>query len=809
MPTETFRYITKSNEESFESIESGRIQLTSYSTDLQFYASFDSTQDATYAYGSSAATVIGDSTTIENFGVFGQYVWIRNGDYITYSSNNFSEITSAGTIKFRLRTGFNNNPGHQDFVATTDPTPGDTYYSFRVYIGDSIVGDTRILLGASDGRDEIQDALSLYFLGKPLSASLNGDSQVRISATNNGDSVLITNTTYGNSLITLLGGVEDPESPNAPTTNTEFLRLKKIVGDTGKISLTHTTTSHIILQIFDNSGDTQVYHDFGQWNNYYDTWYAFELGFNQSIAMLFIDGVMQGVVANGFARTEHSTQLQLLSSANNSYRFDELIVYNTQKHFVNYTIETTDLDEYDSNNPYLDIYFGSGFTDAEVVDLNVVCSQGVRFVVKVGNTWYYYLSGAWRQSDGTYAQSSEPGILETQFTGLSFNEEADITIRAFFHSDGTDQIWFDSIEIVTKTGEAEPATLTGVVAITTVDLSSYYNITITTDQGSSEVNLKYGAGDSTAVTLAEILAAIDYADVSGLATTSDNGSGHIVLTSETTGDSASLAVSSGTTADALALVWGYEADDEGESSTGAVVDYTELFRYVRSQLGEPLIPAEITDEQLEDCVSDAVWWYNRYRNYKEGLLYTNLSGSAKEGYDIPAVIGGGENIIEIILRPRFPYSFYAGRTDLVSNLYMQYIFQSFRKGFTDFLGDYYVTISTESDINIILGTQLQWQVINNKLFIHPAPDAMNAAIRYRSALNPGEVVTNQWIKEFTLAKAKIILGNIRSTFKNGVPGGADVIQFNGEDLKAEGFQELERIKEDLKKTAEPLFLEFF
>ena len=127
----------------------------------------------------------------------------------------------------------------------------------------------------------------------------------------------------------------------------------------------------------------------------------------------------------------------------------------------------------------------------------------------------------------------------------------------------------------------------------------------------------------------------------------------------------------------LSIVWGYEATDEGEDATSSVVDYTELFRYVRSQLGEPLIPAEITDEQLEDCVSDATWWYNRWRSAKENLLYLTLSGSAGDGYDIPAVIGGAENIVEIILRPRFPFTYYTGRTDLITNLYLQYMFQSY------------------------------------------------------------------------------------------------------------------------------------
>ena len=55
----------------------------------------------------------------------------------------------------------------------------------------------------------------------------------------------------------------------------------------------------------------------------------------------------------------------------------------------------------------------------------------------------------------------------------------------------------------------------------------------------------------------------------------------------------------------------------------------------------------------------------------------------------------------------------------------------------------------------------------------------------------------------------MVLGNIRSTFKNGIPGGTENLQLNGEDLKQEGEQEKAALIEEMKKSSYPLFLEFF
>ena len=689
---------------------------------------------------------------------------------------------------------------------------------------DSFYGDTT-------GRIELkgyQDDLKLL---TSFDSTINADYAYGTTTATSGDTVLIENFgVFGQHLLTKnsgyvrydmtnfegltsIGSVKFRLKPNfssVPAMDTELISFYNGSDSVNRISLIHDTSSNIILNMYDDAGDTQVNATLGAFTGYDNDWHAFEFSWNESLAQLFIDGVQIGLTVTGFTRGD-SCYLFVQGSGDSSdtYGFDELQVYNTYQNNSAYTVSSDALQKYDDTDPYIDINFGTGFTEAEVTDMNITSHAETHYVVKIGASWYYYLAGSWRTSDGSYSQSNTPSIMETKFADLTFNEEAELIIRVYFHSDGQELIWLDEIEIVVETGAASTAAITGSIAITTLDLTSLYNVVITTNSGSGEVNLAAGAGDTSAVTLAEIKAAIDAAEVPGLAEASDDGSGHLVLQSASTGTTATIEIDNGTTSDALSLVWGYEADDTGEAATGTTVDYTELFRYIRGKLGEPQIPAEITDEQLEDCLSDAIYQYNRRKNFEEEVLYTTLDGDAHDGYTIPAIIGGSDNIIEIIMSPRYPFSYYAGRTDLISNLYVQSLFKKYGSGFSSMLTDYYVTITTEEDINVILGTQVKWEIIGGKLKIWPAPTNMNIAIKYRGTLSAEEIVSNYWIRKLVLAESKIVLGNIRSTFKSGIPGGTEMMQLNGEDLKQEGTTERQEILAELVKNQEPLFLSFF
>lgn len=706
--------------------------------------------------------------------------------------------------KYDTSLNLNVGAGSLTYLSTT---PSSSNYEFKLTVDGTLFGggDTIISVSAVDTILSIRNKIETAITGSGAITEILPAGNIRIKAQVDGDEILIEEPDTGRSLLSLLGGVNPPEMANGPLTDVVFLDLYNGVNNNSRISLTHNTQSHLILKMYDTTGVLKINEDMGLWNNDNFTWFAFELNWNQTIAQFYIDGNLFKVLATGFQR-DGEIPLTITSGTTDFYRFDELIIYNKYQHSQNYTVETLELPRYANTDPYIDILFGDGFKEGEVSDLNLLCSSGCNFVVKLANTWYYYISGAWRQSDGSYSQSIIPNVMETKFAELFFDETYDLTIRVYFHSDGETLVWLDEISIALEIGSETPAIITGTVDLTTpVNLSTDYNVVITTDLGSVEVDLSSASIDPTNVILDEIKTAIDNANIPGLAPASDDGNGHLVLTTENGGVDAFASITSGTINDALSVVWGYEATDTGEEPTGSYFDYSGIINWIRARLGEPISPVELTDEQIETGISSAVHWYNYYRNAKESYISVMLNGNAREGWEIPEEIGGENNIIEIIMKPRFPYTYYTGREDLLGNLYMQYFFHKYRSGYQDLLGDYYITISTEKDIGIVLGTYVKWEYLNGRLFIHPEPPpGMLVGIKFRSAITIEEINTNYYIRKYALGVAKEILGTIRATFSGTTPGGTEMLVLRGESLIQEGKEEKKEIIEQLMKLSEPL-----
>lgn len=736
--------------------------------------------------------------SIDDLAIFSSLIYTDN-----YSSRTSSIKSSASNLLLLASydTSFNLTYGSETFITSLYPV--NNTFGFRILI-DEVYTNVSISLVEGDTLQDIVNKIHTEISGSNASVSLMNN-KIRISSTQKGRKIEIHEPTSAgvSDLIPVLQGLNDPAYPNAPSSSTRIIDLYNATNNNNRISLIHTDESHLQFIMYDNNGTKKVDKDLGLWNNEIYTWYAFEISWNKTIAEIFIDGVLLDAVKTGFVR-ESGTYIYLNSIE--SCGFDEFIIYNAQKNKEDYEVNPYPLTPYVSSNPYIDIHFGSGFKEHEVVGLNLNCSSNIYFVVKVGNIWYYYYSGAWRQSNASFSQSTAPSTMETKFANLIFEEEQEVIIRAYFHSDGFTLAWIDEITIVTQIGEAQPATIKGTVSLLEpVDLSSDYNVVITTEKGSVEVDLSSAATDSSAVTLEEIKQAIDNAQVPGLAPASDDGNGHLVLRTLDDGKDTFISISEGTIDNALDIVWGFETTDIGSQATGQYFDYSEIFRWIRSQLGAPTAPVELTDEQLQDCVAPAVYWYNYYRNARENTIYVTLEGNSRDGWKIPQEVGGEDNIIEIIMKPRFPYSFYAGRSDIVGQIYLQWFFMQHQTNLRHMVGDYYLVMSTQKDINNIMGTEVKWHFYNGRLFINPnPPQGMIVGIRFRSAITLNEINTNIFIRNFALGKAKTVLGTIRSTFGGMVPGGNEMLTLRGEALIAEGKEEMDNTMQQMQQLTEPL-----
>lgn len=802
MVNETFRSIQYSDETLFVHTNN-RIELKEYNDDIVLYSPFDANLNAKYCIGNAVAVTTG-TPTLMNFGQFSQCVDLTGS--ITYDATNFATLADQGSIKFWLKATFNNAFGYQDFVATTISAFAAGTYKFTLTVGNNLPIVISVPLVGTESMTNIYSTVASNLTGSHAHGVFVNLNQVRIQADNLADTILIAAPPSGLNLVTLLGGVSSAVIANAPLNDTTLFSSKGATNN-NRIDLIHkATTSNIVLQMYDSSGVLKVNSVLGVWNNSYLSFYSFELSFNETMVQLFIGGKLLGMAITGFARQVQSdATFELNWNGVDEYKFDELIIYNVYKHISNYTVETTALTQYTTTTPYIDVLFGDGFVEGTISGMSVEGSNTCNYVVQIGNQWYYYINGSWRYSDGSFAQSISGALIETKFPELFFDETLDLTIRVYFESDGSTPCYIDDITIQVVQDDNKTAVITGTVSVNSpVDLSIDNRVMIKTDQGGAEVILTSACINPAAVTMNELKAAINNAHIPGLNLVKDDSKGHLVLESTNTGSNAYISIDNGSTADALPLIWGYDTIDTGKDSTIPPLDYSPIYDYIRSRLGAPIVPVELTDQQLENLLAETATEYNRWRNYREQLLYLTLAGNSRDGYDIPAIIGDSSNIIDIIVKPHMPFGYYSADTDMASNLYMQYLFQKYgRPGQVGFLSDYWLALSTEKDMNLILGTEVRWNITNRKIFMTPAPKAsLQVGIQYRAALTVNELLSDNLVRRYMLALAKILLGNIRGTFGGAIPGGTENIQLNSAELIAQGKEELAEAKQEMHQQTE-------
>ncbi len=541
MRTESFRTITYSDIDKFEKVN-GRIQLKEYKENLIFYVPFDSTINAIYGADNLIATPTSSTYELMNFGVFSQHLLTETS--IKYNKENFIDLTDEGTIQFRIRTDFSNGIGFQEFLSSTVSTIAEGTYSFYL----SVDEDTPILISFDlDGTESFTDVFNT------IAAELTPETgafaskisnKIRISSLNVSETIEITEG-EDLSIIDLLGGLGSSKMPNPPSAETTILSIKNESDNNNRIDVIHNTSGNLLLKMYNNSGTLSVNKDFGIWNMSYLEFYAFELSWNKNFAQVFIDGDLLEFALTGFTRGT-SGDLYISGSTGNPYKIDELIVYNKHTNFISYEPSTYALTKYSVDLPYIDIDFGLGLTQDALTSIDITSSDACHFIPKLGNQFYYYLVDSWSFSDGSFSKSMSKVSFIENIKSLYLNSNLTFSIRVYFESDGLTNCYIDEISINENINNATSAKIVGVMSLKDpVNLSTGNDkFVIKTNVGIKEVSLITDCIDSSAVTLEEVKAAVNAAEVPGLKPASDDGSYHLVLESISIGSTAYVSVES-------------------------------------------------------------------------------------------------------------------------------------------------------------------------------------------------------------------------------------------------------------------------
>jgi len=98
--------------------------------------------------------------------------------------------------------------------------------------------------------------------------------------------------------------------------------------------------------------------------------------------------------------------------------------------------------------------------------------------------------------------------------------------------------------------------------------------------------------------------------------------------------------------------------------------------------------------------------------------------------------------------------------------------------------------------------EFKWNTTTKELLLLQRPRAEEELLLYCYNYRPDsellkDYLAVQWIKDYTLARCKIMLGEARSKFATiaGPQGGSTL---NGDNLKAEGLADIEKLEEEVK-----------
>jgi hypothetical protein len=217
---------------------------------------------------------------------------------------------------------------------------------------------------------------------------------------------------------------------------------------------------------------------------------------------------------------------------------------------------------------------------------------------------------------------------------------------------------------------------------------------------------------------------------------------------------------------------------------------------VLSTFGHPHVLVELSEAQLEQAIRTTGDWIAQYfpRETKYAYFYTQPLVSE---YPLPADAYWIKNLAWDPATTRIGDIF--GAESFLFNV-------GNVTGIQNILLDYHLLQAYRKFSQRILATEGQWECKGDNLIrLFPTPrgtfpvvvEYMPHVHRFRSP------EAREILKRMLIAECKIILGNMRSKF-GGIPtpdGGT--LQTNGEQLRAEGFEEKEKVLQDAINLGEP------
>lgn len=235
--------------------------------------------------------------------------------------------------------------------------------------------------------------------------------------------------------------------------------------------------------------------------------------------------------------------------------------------------------------------------------------------------------------------------------------------------------------------------------------------------------------------------------------------------------------------------------------------FQEIYDYVNTFLGGGMIDVELDPIHYETALMKA---FNKYRqrsenSVEESYIILALSPDVNE-YTLPGEIIEVRQVFRRNVGSRLGASADGGSLFEPFNLAYTNTYLLAGSGIGG-LATYDMFSQQQELVGRMFGSFIEfvWNTSNKKLTILQRPRADEEVMLYCYNYRPdfeilNDYKANQWIKDYTLANCKYMLGEARSKFSTIVgPGGGTTL--NGDTLKQESQTEMEKLEKDLDMAA--------
>ena len=240
------------------------------------------------------------------------------------------------------------------------------------------------------------------------------------------------------------------------------------------------------------------------------------------------------------------------------------------------------------------------------------------------------------------------------------------------------------------------------------------------------------------------------------------------------------------------------------TESNSTIERNKVFDYVRQMLGDGMIEVELDPIHYETALDRAI---NRFRqrssnSVEESYSFLELIQDQNE-YRLPDEIISVQSVFRRAIGSRSGIG--AGGT----------LFEPFNLAYTNTylmsgsmmggLATYELFAGYQKLVGRMFGSyiEFQWKPTRHTLNILKRPFAQGEQILIRSQnFRPDWVIlqdiyAKQWLRDYTLAVCKLMLGEARSKFATIAGPGSGGITLNGKDLQTAGNAELEKLDKEL------------